>query len=361
MILFLLWIPTVAWGRLSERNLFLSFPLQRQYPLIATPGSAYQWCFSPNTFDMRDENGDRQESFDASYSANNLPSWTHFDSLTRCFSGNVPTSATQSSTTVTVVASSGTHNSSDEFRLVTTTDPEPLLAVPLAVQLVATNSAISSAFVVNPSSALAPFYSNPTALGDKAGLRVPPLWSFSIGLLGSMFASASPLYLATLSNGTTLPTWIRYDQGSFTFDGIAPRHSEALEIKLTATDVEGYSTNTADTFWLTVAAHELKLKDATRGLSRNVTAVATDFDLYLLDGEDDDPFGGELLWDWKPLPRAGVYKVNLVSRRLYGEPIIIDCPYRTLRTLLSPLTRPRRPYQDIYQIRERSIQFYLFL
>jgi hypothetical protein len=66
-----------------------------------------------------------------------------------------------------------------------------------------------------------------------------------------------------LTNGDPLPSWIRYDTGNFTFDRTPPDvDSEEIEILSMASDEEGYSTRAPQSFWVVVATHELKPKDA---------------------------------------------------------------------------------------------------
>ena len=106
----------------------------------------------------------------------------------------------------------------------------PILSHPLASQLVPDNPAISSAFLVPPSS---PLLVNVSA--SSSALRVPPTWSFSIGFSGGTFL-ASPgntqklSYDAQLENGDPLPDWLDFSEETITFGGVAPKQAQRIQM-----------------------------------------------------------------------------------------------------------------------------------
>ncbi|KAG8775363.1 hypothetical protein FRC16_004836, partial [Serendipita sp. 398] len=311
MSLFIISIACVCASMvLAQQHLIINKPLRSQRPRIARPSREYSWSFSNTTFqtgvDLSLFGG---QSSIVHCTASGLPEWLVFSADSFSFTGVVPPAALPSIIPITVTATSDDSRVQDSFELLISSAPEPVLSTPLSSQLVQTNAAISSAFVVNPSSALAPYFSSDSPYHGKAGLRVPPAWSFSIGLEGSTFDQWPLFYSATLTSGDPLPDWIRYDAPSFTFSGTTPIASgQSLEVVLSASDVEGYSTSASDSFWITVAAHELKLRDVTQGIRRNVT-LGQEIELYLLDGTVSDPLMGEIFWDALPIPMSGIRSI----------------------------------------------------
>jgi axial budding pattern protein 2 len=308
MFLYLIFVFSLANTAVVALQLSILTPLQSQRPLIARLGASYSWNLSSSTFGY--ENG---LTPNVTYDANGLPPWLTFSSNTRSFTGLVPSSWNVGAFPITVTATDDSSRASDSFQFLVSGEPEPQVAIPLAHQINPNNPALSPAFPVNPSSALPPYLSSTTASHGEAGLRVPPTWAFSFGFQGGTFSPWPLFYSATLANGDPLPSWIRYDTSTFTFDGTAPDvDSEEIEILYMASDEDGYSTHAVETFWVVVAAHELKLRDASVGIRRNVS-TGCEFEVDLLDGGDADPFVGEVLWDAGPLPRGSIHNLTLVS------------------------------------------------
>jgi axial budding pattern protein 2 len=315
---------TVAAPTASTSRLVLAKPLRSQLPLIARVGSPYTWSISTSTFLIEDDQG---HNTPIAYNASGLPQWLSFSTSTLSFTGTVPTSALPGTIPITITASiaSTADSSSDSFDFLISTKTPPKLAIPLTQQFYDGNPAVSGAFVVNPSSALAPYYTaaTPREGSSSIGLRIPPTFEFSIGLQGATFAPWPLHYYASLVGGAPLPEWMKYNQGSFTFDGTAPDYvdgalPEPMEVAIEASDAEGYSAGPAarQSFWLTIASHELKVKDGSRGIERNVS-VGTGFVLDLMDGPDDNPWMGEVFWDAGFLPKDGIQKVSMVSLLAY--------------------------------------------
>jgi hypothetical protein len=100
------------------------------------------------------------------------------------------------------------------------------------------------------------------------------------------------------ANGDPLPSWILYENGSFTFDRAGTR-----DITI-AWGEEGYSAQ--------AAAHELKLRYALVRFRRSIS-TSSEFELDLLDGGDADLLAGEVFWDTGPLPRDAIHNLTLVN------------------------------------------------
>ena len=319
-------VPIAFAPSASALGVVIASPIRSQLPLIARVGSPFSWTLSPSTFSVEDDQG-HNTGDPLVYSATDLPPWLSFSASTLSFTGTVPTSTPPGTIPITVTASTTTsppHSVSDSFDLLISASDPPKLEIPLSQQFYGGNPAISGAFLVNPSSALAPYYgaATPRTGSSNVGLRVPPAWGFSIGLQGGTFSPWPLHYSATLVGGAPLPPWITYDPVTFTFDGTAPGHGNGnggglpgpMEILLEASDVQGYSAGPAaqQSFWFTVASHELKMRDGNRGIERNVS-VGSGFVLDLMDGPEENPWMGELFWDAQFLPRRGVQNVSLVS------------------------------------------------
>jgi hypothetical protein len=151
----------------------------------------------------------------------------------------------------------------------------PIVNLPLATQITASDTGdakpgavISSAFAYANDSNFYP------------GVRVPPGWSFSIGLLHPFVYPEGtngnrPIYhSACLEDGSALPQWLGFDSDTVTFNGYSPATSDESEtrlfhIKIMASDIDGHS-DVEQGFNLTVGLHSLELRGSVPQL--NVTA-----------------------------------------------------------------------------------------
>ena len=209
--------------------------VEQQLPLIARVGQPYQWSISPDTFSSSDDT-----------SANTLPSWLSFSDL--AFSGT-PSASDEGVNHVTL-ASDGEQ---DSFTLCVTHFPAPVLHIPLETQFVASNPSMSSVFFPNSTSALAG--ANPT-------VRVPPLWSFSIGMEWNTFLNpqGDVFYYALQADGSPLPPWLTFSGETVTFDGVAhASEGTKFELVFIGSDQEGYSAQRLP-FDLIVSAHDLDME-----------------------------------------------------------------------------------------------------
>ena len=181
--------------------------------------SALSFQFASNTFADVDS-GDSLTYTATLSNGNALPSWLSFDASTRTFSGT-PTNSDVGSIDVKVTATDGSSAAvSDTFALtVTNVNDAPSVANAIADQSVAEDSALSFQFASNT--------------------------------FADVDSGDSLTYTATLSNGSTLPSWLSFDASTRTFSG-TPTNGDvgSIDVKVTATD--GSSAAVSDTFALTV-------------------------------------------------------------------------------------------------------------
>lgn len=320
----LLLLASLPFGVLAAPTVVIVHPIRSQLPLIARVGSSYTWSISSSTFVVHNDDG-HPISGAITYNVTGIPPWLSFSPTSLSFTGTVPSSASPGSLPITVTGSTGssTTSISDTFDLLVSASKPPHVAIPLDQQLMDQNPALSGAFAVNPSSALPPFHSSSTPREgtSKAGIRLLPSSDFSIGLQGGTFAPWPLSYTASLMDGSPLPSWITYDPVTFTLDGTAPDSDNvpvSFEVAIAASDVNGYSAGPTarDSFWISVASHELKIKNGNAGISRNVS-VGTGFVLDLMDGPNNDPWMGEVFWDSGFLSIDGVKDVSMVRLLSY--------------------------------------------
>ncbi|KAH7926425.1 hypothetical protein BV22DRAFT_1046095 [Leucogyrophana mollusca] len=308
-LLTLLAAVSVVLGTVSLVN-----PLESQLPLIARVGQNFSWSFSPETFVTS-----TNESL--VYSASELPAWLSFDNSSMTFRG-APAAQDEGTPQITVTAQDSDSSQTSAFYLCVTSYPGPTLQIPIEKQFYAGSSSLSSVFFLAPDSALAT--ENPT-------LRVPPRWSFSIGLQGGTFTADNNLYYdALLTDGTPLPSWLTFNTETIAFDGVAPHEDVittpyTLSIGVHASDQQGYTAEVVP-FSLVIASHELSKLSPMPTL--NVTA-ATPFNVTLSSPPD---YSG-ILVDGEPIQPANVtslaidvsaYKnwlqYDLDSKTLFGQP-----------------------------------------
>jgi Ca2+-binding RTX toxin-like protein len=146
-----------------------------------------------------------------------LPSWLTFNAATRTFTGTPPANF-NGAIDLKVTASDGSLSTSDTFRLtVTAVNDAPIVAVPIADQSIAANTA----------------------------------WSYTVpaGAFTDV-DNATLSYSAKLASGASLPSWLTFNAATRTFTGTPPANfNGALDLKVTASDG---SLSASDTFRLTV-------------------------------------------------------------------------------------------------------------
>ncbi|EIW79291.1 hypothetical protein CONPUDRAFT_127284 [Coniophora puteana RWD-64-598 SS2] len=298
--------------RLSLAVVTLQIPLQDQLPLIARLNQAYYWTFSADSFST-------STNEPVVYSSSTLPRWLSFDGSSRTFHGT-PTSSDEGTPQITLWASDGISNVSCTFTICASSFPSPLMKIPLDQQFssVVTNPSLSSVFSLAENSALAT--GNPS-------LRVPPGWSFSVGLDEDTFTSPNSLYYyAILSDGGPLPDWVEFNPNTVTFDGHAP-HSDALPtpyklpIAIHASDQAQYSAQVTY-FDIVIADHELSANSSLPTL--NITA-SSPFNITLASSAD---FSG-ILVDGNPIQTSNITSLS-VDVSSYANWLSYDEPSRTL-------------------------------
>lgn len=146
-----------------------------------------------------------------------LPAWLAFDAVTRTFSGTPPLDF-NGVLNLTVTASDGTLTASDNFTLtINPVNDAPVLAVALADQTVAEDTALSFTVPAN-------------AFNDVD--------------------NATLTYSATLAGGAPLPAWLSFNPATRTFSGTPPQDFNGI-VNVTVTASDG-ALSANDTFSLTV-------------------------------------------------------------------------------------------------------------
>jgi len=286
-------------------SLAVLVPLDTQLPLIARINHPFSWSFCNCTFGP--DNGALR------YSTSSLPNWLSFDPTTLTFYGT-PSATDEGNPKITVTASDSSTSVSSTFTFCVTPFPPPTLKHPISEQFTASNTALSSVFVLSLNSALAT--GNPT-------LRIPPRWSFSIGFLQDTFTAENDLYYEVrLLDGSPLPEWAFFSSKALTVNGIAPNESITLPLVLHASDQEGYTASTLP-FDLAISSHELSITTSELP-TINVTA-GTPFVITLSSPAD---FSGVFV-DTKAIQPSDITSLTLdVSR--YANWLKYDHTSRTL-------------------------------
>ncbi|KAL8293555.1 hypothetical protein RQP46_000256 [Phenoliferia psychrophenolica] len=198
----------------------LVYPLQQQRPPVARVNQTWTWTLLPGTFNA-------SSGATLSLSSRSLPAWATFDAATATFAG-LPALGDLGSTTVTVQANvSGiAQGTLDSFTLLVLDAPAAYVNVSLRAQLPSASS-LGDGTVLTPSGAL----------------QIPPDWSFSLGFQQYTFqdASRSRIYYTAYQVGTTeLPSWLKFDNQTVTFDGLAPFTRGEYSFVLFGSDQYGF-------------------------------------------------------------------------------------------------------------------------
>ncbi|EJD34580.1 hypothetical protein AURDEDRAFT_188981 [Auricularia subglabra TFB-10046 SS5] len=226
--------------------------LQSQLPPVARVGHAYAFTIAPSTFRTTAANATLV------YAIADLPAWAAFDAEQLAVRGT-PGENDVATTQVTLSASevgSESDTAQSSFRLIVTDTPTPTAHVPLAEQLAPSNA---SAFA-NTSAVL----SSAFPLPRTPGVRIPPGWSFSLGLAPYTCTGAGRVYYgATLASGDALPKWLRFSSQSLTFSGATPRGAplQSFDVRFVCSDFPD-SAGVEQVFAFVVAeeAHALELR-----------------------------------------------------------------------------------------------------
>ncbi|KIY63620.1 hypothetical protein CYLTODRAFT_493752 [Cylindrobasidium torrendii FP15055 ss-10] len=257
-------------------------PLDNQLPLVARIGQPYSWSISSKTF------GGCEDAL--SYKVSDLPSWLSFDPATPSFSGT-PSDADDGDIDVTVSASCAGKTTSSWFSLSVTGNAPPTLKTPILSQLYDGNPSLASAFAVGPESLLCT--SNPA-------VRIPPRWSFSIGLEGDTYTYSSDVYYQVLqADGTEIPYWMSWNPHDYTLTGVTPRPEDistptVYNLVLHASDIKGATADT-QAFDVILAEHDVSM---TKQFLPTVNVTANSpFDVPLTSVDD---FSGVLV-DAQPI------------------------------------------------------------
>ncbi|KIR33301.1 hypothetical protein I352_04068 [Cryptococcus deuterogattii MMRL2647] len=200
----------------------LVYPLQDQLPPVARVGSVFIFDLLPGTFNSTSS---------ISYTTSALPSWLSWDAPTLSFYGT-PASSDQGQEDITVTATDSSGSTRSNFTLLVTNYSVPGVHQSFYTQIRQPNlHDISSA----------------TILPEGTGVSIPPWWSFSLGFQPDTFRLSNDdnnngrLYNGARVRGTAgLPSWLHFDNETFTFTGVAPGEG-TYTIVATGTDFWGYT------------------------------------------------------------------------------------------------------------------------
>jgi hypothetical protein len=240
-LLFLLGLVLSAYAQTQ-----LDWSIQGQRPPVARINQTWSWSLLPNTFSS-------VPTTNLFYSAQNLPPWAHFDPSTRTFSG-YPPSGSEGLTWIPVFANSSDGTSAaDGFFLQAVDSPSPRVNETFSQQL-------PRAFTLGPG------YDSASYINElDESIRVPPGWSFSVGFEPWTFTDpdASPIFYTANEAGTArLPDWLTFDNGTVTFDGVAPHEAEGTrhEIIVFGSDYFGFG-DVQQSLFIVIASHGFDLAE----------------------------------------------------------------------------------------------------
>ncbi|KAI0164509.1 hypothetical protein GGR52DRAFT_585861 [Hypoxylon sp. FL1284] len=214
------------------------FPINSQLPPVARISQAFEFTFSPLTFNS---------SSNITYHLKNAPKWLFVDSFSRRLFGtpsdeDVPPGEVVG-IPIELVAEDETGSTTTKPTLVVSRNPPPRVAVPIAEQLPKFGTYIA------PSS-----------------LHLHPSKPFSLAFAEDTFQTASGNgglnFYALTGDSTPLPSWVSFDSEKLAFSGETPPFESLIQppqtftFQLVASDVVGFASVSAP-FSLVVGSHEL--------------------------------------------------------------------------------------------------------
>lgn len=251
----------------------LVYPLMDQEPPVARIGKPFLFDLLPSTF---------SSTSNITYTTSSLPSWLAFDPYILLFYGT-PSTSDAGQSAVTVTAADNTGSTTSDYTLIVTTYSSPDIHESFTTQ------------IANPPLRV---FASASALTGSSGVSIPPYWSFSLGFAYDTFRQSfsepnnGELYFAAHQRGKTgLPSWLEFNNDSFTFNGVAPGNG-TYTIVATGTDFWGYS------------------------------AALTSFIIEVGEGEAVEMMKGENFTDLVTMARSQVdYKVDLSKVTLGGQAV----------------------------------------
>ncbi|KAK9455849.1 hypothetical protein V1511DRAFT_510713 [Dipodascopsis uninucleata] len=215
----------------------LSFPVSVQYPPVARLNDAYDFEISSYTFDSSEGS--------ISYAAENLPSWLSFDESSLKFSGTPSDSSDLGYFDITLIASDSTGSANETVTLVVVNTKAPTVQDPCVAQLL----------------------SNYTAFTGN-GISIASGTNFAIQFSSDTFLGNVSSIDGVTASRTPMPSWIKFDSSSWTFEGTTPAVSSLVappvtfSFMLLASDVSGYYA-VGSQFDIYVGLHTLTVSSAT--------------------------------------------------------------------------------------------------
>ena len=218
--MFLLIFALVA--TLAQAAPTLVYPLMSQQPPVARIAELFTFALLPSTFDS---------TANITYTTSPLPAWLAFDAPTLVFHGT-PTASDQGQSTVTLTATDNTGFIASDFTLIVTNYSAP---------------GVHSSFTTQIAKPSLRAFASASTLPEGTGVSIPPYWSFSLGFAYDTFRESfteptnGQLYFAAHQRGIVgLPSWLEFNNDSFTFNGVAPANG-TYTIVATGTDFWGYT------------------------------------------------------------------------------------------------------------------------
>jgi axial budding pattern protein 2 len=237
----------------------IAYPINAQVPPVARIAESFSFSFSSSTF---------ASDYPISYSLENTDAtWLSLDGSTRTLSGTPPNEDANTAPYIGIVATDATGSVYMNTTLVISSDPAPVVNVPLSSQL-ASFGAHSA-----PSSIL--FYPS-----------TPFNFSFDIDTFTVVGPTTGLNYYAVTLENTPLPSWITFNGSELSFRGETPDYFSLVQppqtfgFQLIASRVLGFS-GVSIPFNIVVGNHVLAFKDTT--IMANAT-VGTGFEFNGLSG-----------------------------------------------------------------------------
>ncbi|KAH8592781.1 hypothetical protein B0O99DRAFT_576411 [Bisporella sp. PMI_857] len=229
----------------------ITFPLNSQVPPVARVGQPFQYTFSSSTF---------TSTLPLKYYLTAAPNWLSLNSNTRTLSGTPSADDFEAGkvagVSIGITAEDESGSTTLNATIVVSEDPAPIVNVPLASQLPSFGLfSLPSKVLYHPSS---PFKFSM----DPETFRVGD-------------GSSKLTYYAVTADNTPLPSWITFDQASFTFSGQTPDYASLIQppqqfgVKVIASDVAGFSGATVS-FDIEVGVHLFAFKNSS--MTANFTA-----------------------------------------------------------------------------------------
>ncbi len=250
------------------------------YPPIVHSNTTYSWTLTSGLFgQVVSSHGDANDEWIyAVASGSPLPGWMTLDGASGTINGMAPLSMTGSQVSVKVTGTSPTASGNPNpitLNFYISSNPPLATSNPLSNQL-SVGANTNNSLTTGPRASISSATTYDSRAGFYPGVRIPPNWSFSIGMnppwsipstTSSTSIGSKTIFYSAITPNTLhpIPSWLNFKNSSLTFEGVTPSTSGEYQIALVGSQVWGWP-DQVEVFTIVVGSHDFEVVDGDAGV-----------------------------------------------------------------------------------------------